>query len=94
MNNIKTLIKGGTLISFNNNQLVNETLDILIENDKILEINKTIISGEDFQVIDAQGMIVLPGFVDTHRHLWESPFKGMASNWTLMEYLNIMLGIV
>jgi len=92
MNNIKTLIKGGTLISFNNNQLVNETLDILIENDKILEINKTIISGEDFQVIDAQGMIVLPGFVDTHRHLWESPFKGMASNWTLMEYLNIMLG--
>ncbi len=92
MNRRKILIKGGTIISINNNQLIKDQLDILIENDKIFEINKTIIAEEDFTVIDASGMIVLPGFVDTHRHLWESPFKGMASNWTLMEYLQNMLG--
>jgi len=87
-----TLIKGGTIVTFNNDQLINEEFDILIKDDKIIEIQKSIMPSALFTIIDAKGMIVLPGFVDTHRHLWESPFKGMAANWTLMEYLNIMLG--
>lgn len=89
-----TLIKGGTIVTFNNDQLINEEFDILIEDDKILEIQKSIMPSALFTIVDAKGMIVLPGFVDTHRHLWESPFKGMAANWTLMEYLNNMLGII
>ncbi|MBP0904069.1 amidohydrolase family protein [Mariniflexile gromovii] len=86
------LIKGGTMVSFNNDQLVQGEFDILIKNDRILEINKCIVPSVECNIIDAHRKIVLPGFVDTHRHLWESPFKGMASNWTLMEYLNNMLG--
>jgi cytosine/adenosine deaminase-related metal-dependent hydrolase len=37
-------------------------------------------------------MIIMPGMVDTHRHLWETALRGLAANWTLMQYLQNMLG--
>jgi len=88
------LVKGGTLLTFRDDKFICEESDILVEGDKIAVIAKNIAhSGTDIE-IDAAGMIVMPGFIDTHRHLWETAFKGMAGNWTLMEYLNIMLGKV
>jgi cytosine/adenosine deaminase-related metal-dependent hydrolase len=37
-------------------------------------------------------MIIMPGLVDTHRHLWETALRGLAADWTLMQYLQNMLG--
>jgi cytosine/adenosine deaminase-related metal-dependent hydrolase len=91
MSTRKILIKGGTVLTFQKGSLVCEELDILVENDKISNIEKNI-SIPDVEEISANGMIVSPGLIDTHRHLWETAFKGTASNWTLMEYLNGMLG--
>jgi 5-methylthioadenosine/S-adenosylhomocysteine deaminase len=45
--------------------------DILIEGNTILAIAPAIVV-EDCEIIDAAGMIVMPGFVDTHRHTWQS----------------------
>ena len=28
----------------------------------------------------------MPGFVDTHRHTWQSPFRGVCADWTLEDY--------
>ncbi|MER3374870.1 MAG: amidohydrolase family protein [Allomuricauda sp.] len=91
MNTRKFLIKGGTVLTFQKGSLVCDALDVLVEDDKISNIAKNI-SIPDVEEISADGMIVSPGLIDTHRHLWESAFKGAASNWTLMEYLNGMLG--
>lgn len=92
MNSRKILIKGGTVLTFQNDRLICDELDILVENDKITNMAKNLTSSSDTEEVSAQGMIVSPGLIDTHRHLWESAFKGTASNWTLMEYLNGMLG--
>lgn len=35
-------------------------------------------------------MIVLPGFVDTHRHLWESLMGGIGTDWTLDTYFQTL----
>ena len=32
------------------------------------------------------GHVVMPGFVDTHRHTWQSPFRGVCADWTLEDY--------
>ncbi|KFY99394.1 hypothetical protein V500_01380 [Pseudogymnoascus sp. VKM F-4518 (FW-2643)] len=39
-------------------------------------------------IIPAQGKIISPGFVDTHRHLWQTAFKTLGSNTSLAEYFN------
>jgi cytosine/adenosine deaminase-related metal-dependent hydrolase len=41
----------------------------------------------DAEVVDATGKIVLPGFVDSHRHTWQAPWRNLASDWTLAHYL-------
>lgn len=71
----RVLIKNGTVIDGTGNDRFKA--DIVIEDDKIVEIGN--ISGENFdRVIDADGKIVSPGFIDTHSHssllLFEDPY--------------------
>ena len=37
----------------------------------------------DAEVIDGRGKVALPGFVDSHRHTWQAPVRGLAADWTL-----------
>ena len=61
------IIKNGQLF---NKDGVLETADLKIENGKVTEI-ATSINGEGYEVIDANGLVVSPGFVDLHVHLRE-----------------------
>ena len=36
--------------------------------------------------IDASGGIVMPGMIDTHRHLWQTAMRGYGADWTLTQY--------
>jgi cytosine/adenosine deaminase-related metal-dependent hydrolase len=58
--------------------------DVLIEDDKIVAVEPEIRA--DAEIVDASGFIVLPGFVDTHRHTWEAAIRGCAPNATLDDY--------
>ncbi len=60
---MKTLIKNGTVV----NAEGREKADVLIENDKILRVEKSIVD-DSAKCIDAEGCYVLPGFIDTHTH--------------------------
>ncbi|MFC4943193.1 amidohydrolase family protein [Pseudonocardia sp. GCM10023141] len=37
--------------------------------------------------IDATGMLVLPGLIDTHRHMWQTGMRATAFGWTLQQYM-------
>ena len=79
----KTLIRGGTVVSMDP-QVGDLTGDVLIEDDKIVAVEPNI--SADAEVIDASASIVIPGFVDTHRHTWEAAVRGCAPNATLDDY--------
>jgi cytosine/adenosine deaminase-related metal-dependent hydrolase len=59
--------------------------DVLIEDDRIAAVRPGI-DAADAEVIDATGKIIMPGFVDTHRHTWEAAIRGCAPNATLDDY--------
>lgn len=91
MNNKKILIKGGTIVTQDEKQQIFQQADLLITGDTITAIGKNM-HVDDAEVIDASKMIVMPGLIDTHRHVWESILRGTAVNYSLMEYLQQILG--
>ncbi|MFC9919895.1 amidohydrolase family protein [Agromyces binzhouensis] len=83
----RTLLRGGTVItSARPGEVLTET-DILIGADGLIEAIGRDLSVEDAVVVDVSGRIVHPGFVDTHRHTWQSVVRHVASDWSLTEYL-------
>ena len=67
--------------------------DVLVEDGVIVEVGRGLEVG-DAEEIDATGMIVMPGFVDTHRHTWQTPVRGVLPSCTLDHYFAVMLGSV
>ena len=67
----KVLIKGGTVLSLD--RAVGNMVDgdVLIEDGIISEVGSSL-RARGAEVVDAADTIVMPGFVDTHRHLWQS----------------------
>ena len=64
--------------------------DILIEGDTIAAVEPNL-SADDAQVIDAGGDIVIPGFIDTHRHTWETSIRTCAPDFALITYFGSIL---
>ena len=75
----RTLIRGGTVLSLDPGVGDFASADVLIDEDEILEIRPGLETA-DAEVIDATGMIVLPGFVDTHRHIWEGLLRNIGTD--------------
>ena len=61
--------------------------DILIKDEKIVDVGEDITVPQGAEVIDASDMIVMPGFVNTHIHTWQAGLRGLASDWTILDYL-------
>jgi len=72
----KVLVKGGTVLSLDRavGNLVGA--DVLIEDGLISEVGISL-RGRNAQIIDATDSIVMPGFVDAHRHLWQSLVRNL-----------------
>jgi cytosine/adenosine deaminase-related metal-dependent hydrolase/ribose/xylose/arabinose/galactoside ABC-type transport system permease subunit len=75
----RKLIKGGIVLSLDPAVGDFATGDVLIENDRILQVGPNLSNGE-METIDAAGMIVMPGFVDSHRHIWEGILRNIGTD--------------
>ena len=84
----RTLIRGATVLSMDADigNLVRG--DIIIDGSTITAIHENI-EADDAMVIEASGMIAMPGMVDTHRHAWEGQLRRLNPNAeTLEDYCN------
>lgn len=89
----RILLKGGCVLSLDPAVGDFESADVLIEGSKIATIGKNIEAGSA-AVIEASNMIIMPGFVDTHRHMWQGAMRNILPNGTLGDYMNNILGEV
>jgi cytosine/adenosine deaminase-related metal-dependent hydrolase len=89
--NRTTLIKGGYVLTLDPSLGDLPNTDVLIDGDKIAAVQQNLSAGPHTNVIDARNRIVMPGFIDTHRHTWQTPVRGVLPSCTLDEYFAGML---
>ena len=58
------LLAGGTLVD--PSQRLNEVGDVLIRDGEIAAVGRSIEAPDEVEVIDCEGLIVSPGFIDVH----------------------------
>src|SRR5436190_19868380 len=87
----KTLIQGGYVLTLDPALGDLPNTDVLIEGETITAVGQHLEAGPDANIIDARKRIVMPGFVDTHRHTWQTPVRGVLPSCTLDEYFAGML---
>ncbi|AGB39160.1 amidohydrolase family protein [Natronococcus occultus] len=90
-NDGRTLIRNGTVVTVDPDLGVCEDTDVLVEDGRIERIDRDI-DAAGAKTIDASDSIVMPGFVNAHHHTWQAGVRGVAGDWSFMEYLETMLG--
>lgn len=86
----RLLLRGGIVIDTEPEPVAHPHTDVLIEDDTITAVGPNL-PADGAWVIDASTKIVLPGFVDTHRHVWQAPLRATAPDIDLGTYLNVVL---
>jgi cytosine/adenosine deaminase-related metal-dependent hydrolase len=60
--------------------------DVLVVEDRVEAVGVALDVPEGTEEIDASGGIVMPGMIDTHRHMWQTAMRGYGADWTLTQY--------
>jgi cytosine/adenosine deaminase-related metal-dependent hydrolase len=60
--------------------------DVLVVGERIAGVGPNLSVPDGAVEIDAAGGIVMPGMIDTHRHLWQTAMRGYGADWTLTQY--------
>lgn len=82
----RVLIQGGAVLSMDAAVGDHARADVLVEGRRITAVAPDLPQGDGDRVVDAAGCLVVPGFVDTHRHTWQTAFRGVAADFSLEEY--------
>lgn len=88
----KVLLMNARIVTMKGDEVI-ESGDILIENNRIMKVGASgsIAVGGKVQKIDLSGKTVVPGFVDTHAHMW--PSWGIHKNQVWMYAANLAYGV-
>jgi 5-methylthioadenosine/S-adenosylhomocysteine deaminase len=81
----RILLQNGCVITVDKELGNFRRADVLIEGTKIAAIGRDL-EVADAEVIDASNTIVMPGFIDTHRHLWEGILRNISADGILANY--------
>ncbi|MBC6463304.1 amidohydrolase family protein, partial [Actinomadura sp. HBU206391] len=80
------VLRGGTVLPMDDRRQVLARTDVLVVDDRIAAVGPDLAVPEGTAVIDATDGIVMPGMIDTHRHMWQTAMRGYGADWTLTQY--------
>lgn len=80
------VLRNGLVLTLDDAHTVLTGADVLVRGDRIAAVGPGLEVPEGTAEIDATGGIVMPGMVDTHRHLWQTAMRGYGADWSLTQY--------
>ena len=80
------LFTGGTVLTMDDQHTVLTDADVLVVDDRVAEVGQGLSAPDGAEVVDASGGIVMPGMIDTHRHMWQTAMRAYGADWTLTQY--------
>lgn len=80
------VFRNGIVLTMDDADTVIPRGDVLVVDGRIAEVGEGIAAPDSALEIDASGGIVMPGMVDTHRHMWQTAMRAYGADWTLTQY--------
>ncbi|GEK79179.1 amidohydrolase family protein [Agrococcus baldri] len=80
------VFRRGTVVTMDDARTVHDASDVLVVDGKIAAIGNDLTVPDGTFEIDATGGIVMPGMIDSHRHMWQTAMRAYGSDWTLTQY--------
>jgi 5-methylthioadenosine/S-adenosylhomocysteine deaminase len=81
----RELLRGGIVLSMDPSVGDFDSGDVRIDEGRIVEVGEGL-EAEGASVVDCRGTIVMPGMIDTHRHLWYTPYRNLSADLTLWPF--------
>jgi 5-methylthioadenosine/S-adenosylhomocysteine deaminase len=91
----RILLRGGRVLTLDPVLGDFDEADVLLDGAVIAAVGPGLAvatAAADATVVDASGMIVMPGFVDTHRHMWQGALRNRHPDGLLDDYVREVLG--
>jgi 5-methylthioadenosine/S-adenosylhomocysteine deaminase len=80
------VFRNATVLTMDDAHRMLHGADVLITGERIAEVGPALQVPEGTAEVDATGGIVMPGMIDTHRHMWQTAMRGYGADWTLTQY--------
>ena len=80
------VLRNGIVLTMDPAHRVLAGADVLINGDRIAAVGERLAVPDGTAEIDATGGIIMPGMIDTHRHMWQTAMRGYGADWTLTQY--------
>ncbi len=85
----RTLFKGAQILTMDDSVPDLTSGDLLVDGTMIAAIAPSIVN-EEAEIVDSTGCVLLPGFVDTHRHTWQTQLHGVRTDWNHLDYMTFV----
>jgi len=83
---MSVVFRSGTVLTMDDAGTVLRDADVLVTGDRIEAVGPALAVPEGTEEIDARGGVVMPGMIDTHRHMWQTAMRAYGADWTLTQY--------
>ncbi|MBO0811173.1 MAG: amidohydrolase family protein, partial [Microlunatus sp.] len=80
------VFRNATVVTMDAGHTVLANADVAIADGRIQQLGTDLRTPAGTFEIDASNAIVMPGMIDTHRHMWQTVMRGYGADWTLSQY--------
>jgi len=80
------VFRNGLVLTMDDGHRALRNSDVLVQGERIAEVGPNLSVPDATIEIDASDGIVMPGMIDTHRHMWQTVMRGYGADWTLTQY--------